>query len=111
VPEALDRFEAEYRKAVDDGNVPAIAAASREIRYWKARRASAEVVKPADRSRASFGTVVTLRRSDGREQRFRIVRTRPIPRGTLPHKVQCTWNSARKSDLDIDRPRGFRFSV
>jgi Transcription elongation factor, GreA/GreB, C-term len=30
-------------------------------------------VKPTDRSRASFGATVTLRRSDGREQRFRIV--------------------------------------
>jgi transcription elongation GreA/GreB family factor len=36
--------------------------------------ASAEVVKPpADKSKASFGMTVTLRRDDGREQSFRIV--------------------------------------
>ena len=48
--------------------------ASRELRYWRARRASAEVVKPSeDKSKASFGMRVTLRRDDGREQIFRIV--------------------------------------
>jgi Transcription elongation factor, GreA/GreB, C-term len=37
-------------------------------------RASAEVAKsPANRSKASFGMTVTLRRDDGREQSFRIV--------------------------------------
>jgi transcription elongation GreA/GreB family factor len=46
----------------------------REVRYWRARRASAEVVKPsADKSKASFAMTVTLRRDDGREQSFRIV--------------------------------------
>jgi transcription elongation GreA/GreB family factor len=46
----------------------------REIRYWRARRASAEVVKPSDDiSKVSFGMTVTLRRGDGREQSFKIV--------------------------------------
>ena len=37
-------------------------------------RASAEIVKPSeDRSKASFGMTVTLRRDDGREQIFKIV--------------------------------------
>jgi transcription elongation GreA/GreB family factor len=46
----------------------------REVRYWKARRASAEVVKtPEDKSKASFGMTVTLRRADGRKQSFQIV--------------------------------------
>ena len=46
----------------------------REIRYWRARRASAEVVRPpAEVDRVSFETTVTLRRDDGREQTFRIV--------------------------------------
>ena len=36
--------------------------------------ASAEVIRPpAERDTASFGTTVTLRRDDGREQTFRIV--------------------------------------
>src|SRR5260221_716782 len=52
----------------------AVAAALREVRYWKARRASAELIKlPADKSTACFGMTVTLRRVDGRVQGFRIV--------------------------------------
>jgi reverse gyrase len=52
----------------------AAAAAMREVRYWRARRASAEVVRPpTEVDMASFGATVTLRRDDGREQTFRIV--------------------------------------
>ena len=71
---ALVRFEAAHRAATDKGDRQAAAAALREVRYWKARRASAEVVKPpADKSTACFGMTVSLRRVDGREQSFRIV--------------------------------------
>ena len=71
---ALGRFEAAHRAATDKGDREAAAAALREVRYWRARRASAEVVKPpADKSTASFGMIVSLRRADGREQIFRIV--------------------------------------
>ena len=71
---ALARFEAAHRAAADEGDREAVAAAAREIRYWNARLASAEVVKlPSDKSIASFGTTVAVRRDDGREQSFRIV--------------------------------------
>ena len=71
---ALDRFEAAHRAAADQGDREAAAMALREVRYWRARRASAEVVKPSeDKSKASFGMTVTVRRDDGREQSFRIV--------------------------------------
>jgi transcription elongation GreA/GreB family factor len=74
IRDALARFEAAHRAATDEGDKEAVAAASREIRYWKARLASAEVIKlPADKSKASFGMTVALRRDDGREQSFRIV--------------------------------------
>ena len=74
IESALDRFETEHRTAVDKGESEAAARASREIRYWRARRASAEVVKPPDdKSKASFAMTVTLRRDDGREQSFKIV--------------------------------------
>jgi transcription elongation GreA/GreB family factor len=71
---ALDRFEAAHRAAADQGDREAAATALREVRYWRARRASAEVVKPSeDKSKASFGMTVTVRRDDGREQSFKIV--------------------------------------
>ena len=71
---ALARFEAEHRAAMERGDREGAAVALREVRYWKARRASAEVVKPSeDKSKASFGLTVTVRRDDGREQSFKIV--------------------------------------
>ncbi len=70
----LGRFEAASRAARDKGDRDAAAAAAREVRYWTARLGTAEVVElPADRTTASFGLTVTLRRDDGREQSFRIV--------------------------------------
>jgi transcription elongation GreA/GreB family factor len=71
---ALIRFENAQREAIVKNDALASAAAMREVRYWRARRASAEVVRPrAKPDTASFGTTVTLRRNDGREQTFRIV--------------------------------------
>jgi hypothetical protein len=63
----LGRFEAAHRAATGKGDRQAAAAALREVRYWRVRRASAEVVKPpADKSTASFGMTISLRRGDGR---------------------------------------------
>ena len=71
---ALARFETAHREASSENNALAVAAAMREIRYWRARRASAEVVRPPlDADTVTFGTTVRLRRDDGREQTFRIV--------------------------------------
>ena len=51
-----------------------IAAAHRELRYWTARRATAELQPPpADCEQVRFGCRVTLERDDGRKQTFRIV--------------------------------------
>jgi transcription elongation GreA/GreB family factor len=52
----------------------ALAVASRDLRYWSARRASARVIQNrVDTTEVQFGSKVTFRRSDGREQTFRIV--------------------------------------
>ena len=65
---SLNRFGAAHN------DKQAAAAALREVRYWSARRANAEVVRPsADPERVAFATTVTLRRDDGREQTFVIV--------------------------------------
>jgi transcription elongation GreA/GreB family factor len=71
---ALGRFEAMHKAATDNGDAHAAAAALRELRYWRSRRASADVLRPSfDSKEAAFGRTVTLRRSNGREQTFRIV--------------------------------------
>jgi transcription elongation GreA/GreB family factor len=52
----------------------AMARATRDLRYWSARRASAQLVEtqPADGT-AGFGSTVTFEREDGRIQSYAIV--------------------------------------
>ena len=46
----------------------------RDLRYWMARRSSAELVPPLkDSGRVHFGSTVVIEREDGRRQRWRIV--------------------------------------
>jgi transcription elongation GreA/GreB family factor len=79
--QGLARIEAElekYRAALADaqakGERAAMAEASRDLRYWAARRVSAEVVPvQEDVSEVRFGHTVRVRREDGRDQSFRIV--------------------------------------
>jgi transcription elongation GreA/GreB family factor len=52
----------------------ALAVASRDLRYWRARRAPARVIpSPSDITEMRLGSSVSIRQSDGREQTFRIV--------------------------------------
>ena len=51
-----------------------MAKASRDLRYWVARRASAELIEPPKNSDVvRFGTQVTIERQNGQRQTFRIV--------------------------------------
>ena len=46
----------------------------RDLRYWQQRRASAELFTPAPQNDlVQFGSTVTIKRDDGREQSWRIV--------------------------------------
>jgi transcription elongation GreA/GreB family factor len=46
----------------------------RDLRYFNARRASAQLVKPSEQDGTiAFGSLVSFRREDGRVQSFRIV--------------------------------------
>ncbi|MCD1645397.1 MULTISPECIES: GreA/GreB family elongation factor [Aurantimonas] len=52
----------------------AIANINRDLRYWNARRATAELIRPRDTGgTAQFGSVVSIEREDGRTQQFTIV--------------------------------------
>jgi transcription elongation GreA/GreB family factor len=73
-------------QAADDRS--AMASASRELRYWSARHATARVVRdPQDNSQVRFGSSVTIVRDDGRKQTFRIVGEDEADpaRGTISH--------------------------
>ena len=78
----LDRALAEARaayaaaQAAGDiaGDRTAMARATRDLRYYAARRASAELVPHAQApTSVAFGVRVTFEREDGRRQSFRIV--------------------------------------
>jgi transcription elongation GreA/GreB family factor len=71
---ALETARRDYGKAQAAGDRDALAKAGRDLRYWSARRASAQVrLPPADTVAVQFGHAVTILRDDGRRQTFRIV--------------------------------------
>ena len=70
----LTRLHEEHAAAQAAEDKVALAKTSRDLRYWTARRASAQVVHPPeDASEVHFGSTVTIQRDDGRRQTFRIV--------------------------------------
>jgi transcription elongation GreA/GreB family factor len=75
---ALAQARAAYAAAQAAGEVKAdrtaMARATRDLRYYAARRASAQLTEPAgDGESVAFGGSVTVERDDGRRQTFRIV--------------------------------------
>jgi len=85
---AVAAAQAAHAAAQVAGDRAAMAQASRDLRYWSARRATACVVPgPDDSTHVRFGGTVTILRDDGREQTFRIVGEDEADpsRGTLSH--------------------------
>ncbi|MFC7054287.1 transcription elongation factor GreA [Hansschlegelia quercus] len=75
---ALAEARAAYAAAQVAGGVEsdrtAMARATRDLRYWSSRRASAEMVeRPRSLDTVAFGARVTFEREDGRRQSYRIV--------------------------------------
>ncbi len=75
---ALAEARAAYAAAREAGDVQtdrtAMARATRDLRYWSARRASAQLVEaPADSATLTFGGQATVEREDGEELTYRIV--------------------------------------
>lgn len=74
----LAKARAAYTGAQSQGGIradrTAIARATRDLRYWSARRASAELTEPqGEPGTVQFGRTVEVEREDGRRQVFRIV--------------------------------------
>jgi len=71
---ALEEARRSYGEAHAAGDREALPEARRDLRYWSARRASAQIVTPdPDIDTVQFGSTVTIVRDDGREQTFTIV--------------------------------------
>ena len=74
----IERMQAELAKrlsvAQDADDRDAAAHIARDMRYWNARRSTAQLMAPPDGAReVKFGARVTIARDDGRRQTFRIV--------------------------------------
>src|SRR5690349_673827 len=66
-----------YAAAQTEGGISAdrtaMARATRDLRYWSQRRASAQLTEPEpEEGVVQFGRTVEIEREDGRRQRFRI---------------------------------------
>jgi transcription elongation GreA/GreB family factor len=75
---ALASAKAAYAAAQAEGGISAdrtaMARATRDLRYWSSRRASAQLTEPEGAPDAvKFGRTVEFEREDGRRQAFRIV--------------------------------------
>ncbi|WP_310538791.1 transcription elongation factor GreA [Phenylobacterium sp.] len=75
---ALAQARADYAAAQHAGGIEAdrtaMARATRDLRYYSARRANAQLIEPSDDTdTVRFGGGVTIDREDGRRQTFRIV--------------------------------------
>ncbi|HYD28706.1 transcription elongation factor GreA [Brevundimonas sp.] len=73
---ALAEARAAYNAAQSKGSIEAdrtaMARATRDLRYWSARRATAQLVEAPPDGRVRFGGSVTIEREDGRTQTWRI---------------------------------------
>ena len=74
----LGAARAAYAAAQAEGGISAdrtaMARATLDLRYWSARRASAQLTEPEGPAEAvQFGRTVEIERDDGRRQSFRIV--------------------------------------
>lgn len=74
IEQAIARYEHDLVAARAAADREAAGKASRELRYWTARRASAEPAEPAsDAASVVFGTAATLLRADDTEVTLRLV--------------------------------------
>jgi transcription elongation GreA/GreB family factor len=76
IQEMADLAQEQHTAARDAGDANEVARTERDLRYWMARQATAQVMKRNSSSEVvEFGSSVTIRRQDGRNQTFRIVGT------------------------------------
>jgi len=74
IDDALTRLHGVIEKASAADDNHALAVAQRDLRYWSARRASAEIVQPIkDHSHVRFGHRVVVELEGGEKRVFRLV--------------------------------------
>jgi transcription elongation GreA/GreB family factor len=116
IEHSLEAARKDYGKAQAAGDREALARAARDLRYWSARRATAQLrVAARGVDIVQFGHAVTIVRDDGRHQTFRIVgedeadpargsisHVSPLAKALLGKRVGDTV-SAGKDDAEITK--------
>jgi transcription elongation GreA/GreB family factor len=103
---ALNDARRRHGEAQATGDREALASAGRDVRYWGARRASAQVVSSeSDIPAVQFGSTVSLVRDDGRKQTFGIVGEDEADpaKGTISHVSPLARTLLRKKVGDVVR--------
>jgi transcription elongation GreA/GreB family factor len=74
IEDTLARLHEEHARAQRAADRAALATIGRDLRYWTARRSTAQPMPaPEQTHTVQFGSTVTLLRNDGRRQTYRIV--------------------------------------
>jgi transcription elongation GreA/GreB family factor len=74
IEDSMARAQEELTRAQAVSDRAAIANAGRDLRYWTARRSTAQLMPtPEGTRKVQFGSTVTIARDDGRRQTWRIV--------------------------------------
>jgi transcription elongation GreA/GreB family factor len=114
----LGAARAAYAAAQAEGGVAAdrtaMARATRDLRYWSARRASAQLTEPAlEPDLVQFGRTVELEREDGRVQVFRIVGEDEAdpPRGSISYVSPLAAALLGKSVGDVVEVNGAEIEI
>ena len=104
IDDAIARLQAEHTVAQAAEDRSGLARIARDLRYWTARRASAELSPPPpDTDEIRFGATVTIMRDDGRRQTYRIVGEDEADpaRGTLSYVSPLARALMGKSTGDV----------
>jgi transcription elongation GreA/GreB family factor len=72
---AIARVTEEQARTKVAGAAGAATSAARDLRYWSARSATAQLTEPKPSSQVQFGSCVSIKRADGSTRAFRIVGT------------------------------------
>jgi transcription elongation GreA/GreB family factor len=73
IDDALTRLTEQHNEVRAAGDTAATASTARDMRYWSARRATAQLTESSPGPQVQFGSRVTIRRPDGSTRAYRIV--------------------------------------
>jgi transcription elongation GreA/GreB family factor len=73
IDKTITKLGEERAAAKAAGDAQTLARIARDLRYWAAREATAQLTEPRAGETVQFGSRVSFRRADGRTQTYRIV--------------------------------------